>query len=368
MSDAIFKILRCKCGKQEYHSSPEKTPPPCPRCAAPRSYSDKWHIKIWVDGKRRITAVSGNRKFAEKALEKAEAERFQKEYLPEAPKAPLLSQAIETIYQERWRRGKDGEKSRRRAEMFMEIIGDIPLDQINSDQLRKLHAAMAVRENSDTTGNRYLAALKTILRRFDLSTRLITMAAETNRIKTYTKKEEVEILAHLDNEPYTGIRSGWADLPDLVRILRDTGARLSEILQLHERDLDLESGAIRLFNTKHGGSRTIYMVGDARKILTSRTGKGKLFAIGIDQADKAWERVREQLGIDDPDAVLHTWRHTSCTRMLEAGENPVLVQKWHGHSTITTTMRYIHYLDDHLKEAAKRLNSVNKTSTERASD
>ncbi len=114
MADSIFKILRCICGKQEYCSAPEKTPPVCPRCASPRSYSDKWYIRVC---------------------------------------------------------------------------------------------------NSDTTTNRYLAALKTILIRFDLSTRMITMAAESNRIKTYTKQEETDILTYLDNVSYTGARSGWSDTP-----------------------------------------------------------------------------------------------------------------------------------------------------------
>ncbi len=367
MSDHIFKILRCPCGKQEYHPTLDKTPPVCPRCGSPRSYSSKWYIKVWEQGKRRIQAISGNRKFAEKALERAESDRFTREHLPAQQTSPKLSDAIETVYQERWRRGKDGDKSRRRAEMLLEIIGDLPLDEIGTDQLRQLHTAMAKRENSETTTNRYLAALKTILRRFDLSARMITMAAESNRIKTYTKKEERDILAHFDTADYTGARSGWVDMPDLVRILRDTGARLSEILQLHERDIDLESGAIRLFDTKHGGSRTIYMIGEAEEILKRRQGNGIIFAIGIHQAGNAWDQATKQLAIDDPDAVLHAWRHTSCTRMLESGENPVIVQKWHGHATITTTMRYVHYLDSHLQQAAKRMNLINKTSTKSVS-
>lgn len=367
MSAPIFKILRCAgCGKQEYQRTPEKTAPSCPRCGSARAYSDKWYIQTREGGKRRIQAISGNRKFAEKAVEKAEAERFAREHLPQTPTLPKLSAAIETVYQERWRQGKSGDDSLRRAEILLEIIGDLPLDTIGPQQLRILHAALAAKGYGSTTGNRYLACLKTILRRHDLPTRMITMATEESRLKTYSRDEERTILAFLDAGEYSGKRSAWADLPDLVRVLRDTGARLGEVLRLTALDLDLETGAIRFSQTKSGRPRTIYMVGETRDILTRRKGQGtdRIFNIRADQVQNAWEWVRAKLPLTDPDANLHAWRHSSCTRMIEAGIALPAVQKWHGHAAITTTMRYVHYLDDHMKDTAKLLDKINKTSTQ----
>ena len=367
MAAPIFKILRCPCGKQEYHSAPEKTPPPCPRCASPRAYSAKWYIRVWVDGKRRLEAISGNRKFAEKALEKAEADRFHQEYQPQQPTAPLLSVAIETVYQERWRQGKSGTQSLRRAELLIEYLGgDRTLDTIGPAELNKLHTALTSRGYGAVTGNRYLACLKTILRRFDLSTRGIVLAQEEARLKTYSVTEEQAILAHLDAGEYTGKRAAWADLPDLVRVLRDTGARLGEVLRLTAHDINLTTGAVHFAITKGGRPRTIYLIGDARDILPRRSKQDRLWHINPDQCQNAWEWVKTTLPLTDPHANLHAWRHTSCTRMIEAGIALPAVQKWHGHAAITTTMRYVHYLDSHMAETAEILNNINKQSTNNA--
>ena len=53
-------------------------------------------------------------------------------------------------------------------------------------------------------------------------------------------------------------------------------------------------------------------------------------------------------------ATWHTLRHTGASRRLLAGVDIVTVSKILGHSTIQTTMRYLHLVQDHMQEAINR--------------
>lgn len=45
----------------------------------------------------------------------------------------------------------------------------------------------------------------------------------------------------------------------------------------------------------------------------------------------------------------HDLRHRRVTTWLAEGQNPVDVQHWMGHSSITTTMGYYHHVPKHLR-------------------
>jgi site-specific recombinase XerD len=51
--------------------------------------------------------------------------------------------------------------------------------------------------------------------------------------------------------------------------------------------------------------------------------------------------MRDALGIP-PDCVLHSTRHTFCTRLGNAGADAFTIQKLAGHSSITISQRYVH--------------------------
>jgi site-specific recombinase XerD len=55
---------------------------------------------------------------------------------------------------------------------------------------------------------------------------------------------------------------------------------------------------------------------------------------------------------------LHTWRHTYCTRLVSAGIDLRTVQELAGHSDITTTMIYSHFVPARLKSAAAALEAL----------
>jgi hypothetical protein len=66
----------------------------------------------------------------------------------------------------------------------------------------------------------------------------------------------------------------------------------------------------------------------------------------------AWGKMKATLGLSDDAAfVLHACRHTRATRLVELRVNLAVIQKWMGHKSIQTTMRYAHVSDDALLAA-----------------
>jgi integrase len=81
------------------------------------------------------------------------------------------------------------------------------------------------------------------------------------------------------------------------------------------------------------------------------------------------ERLREKLTRDkiklDPDAGLHTLRHTFLT---EAGEHTdaFTLQYIAGHDSIKTTMRYVHPRAESVSRAFGRINQSQNQTKKRA--
>jgi len=64
-------------------------------------------------------------------------------------------------------------------------------------------------------------------------------------------------------------------------------------------------------------------------------------------------KARKALGSDAlPEITLHGLRHSHATVLLEAGENPKIVQERLGHTTITTTMDVYSHVTPTMQRAA----------------
>jgi len=63
------------------------------------------------------------------------------------------------------------------------------------------------------------------------------------------------------------------------------------------------------------------------------------------------------------DAVLHSTRHTFCTRLGESGADAFTIQKLAGHSSIVISQRYVHPTPARLEKAIDMLEASTKLST-----
>ncbi|MEM7200237.1 MAG: site-specific integrase [Planctomycetota bacterium] len=150
----------------------------------------------------------------------------------------------------------------------------------------------------------------------------------------------------------------------LVCVLLDTGARLSEITK--SRPSDVVGGDLRLEDTKNGKSRNVPLTSRAAASLRClhvtpewlEITRGVRTSVTRRDSAKSWcvkrfTKVRNAAGL--PDVSLHTLRHTTASRLVQAGHDLYLVKEWLGHSTINVTERYAHLAPSSLKGMAASL-------------
>lgn len=257
-----------------------------------------------------------------------------------------LSEAIEQVFVERWKYNKDGRKSQRNAERIVEFIGDLPISKIDEDEVWLLVKKLESTGIGTATINRYLAALKTVLRHHKQQWDHIKLKKEKNgRIRVVSKHEELQLLEMLRISAGYGKPRYYLELADLVEVLVDTGMRLSEALRMEYKDVNFVSNLISIWINKGEKPRSIPMTNRVRIILQERQLYNfmKPFEITIDECERAWQWVRGKMGLqDDEEFVLHALRHTCASRLVNGGVDLYVVKEWLGHSSIQITERYAH--------------------------
>jgi integrase len=82
--------------------------------------------------------------------------------------------------------------------------------------------------------------------------------------------------------------------------------------------------------------------------------------VGFTAAQRYWfDKTKPAMGLAAEDAfVIHACRHTCATRLVEAGVNLRVIQRWLGHKNLATTARYAKSSDDILLRGAASLASL----------
>jgi site-specific recombinase XerD len=159
----------------------------------------------------------------------------------------------------------------------------------------------------------------------------------------------------------------------ILETLFATGLRVSELANLNRKDVNLKKGEFSV-RGKGGKIRVVFLTDSAtewiKKYLNKRQDIDEaLFAHHKGKKDdlrltpRSMERIIKhyatKAGITKK-VTPHTLRHSFATAMLGEGADLRSVQALLGHSSITTTQRYTHVTDQHLKEIHKKFHPENK--------
>jgi len=175
-----------------------------------------------------------------------------------------------------------------------------------------------------------------------------------------TTTEQAAIVAQPNPRYLTGHRNRV-----MLRLMLDTGLRLSETIHLRWNDIDLNSGKVMVRQGKGAKDRTLWTgeanlaalfgwrerqanecAGGPQTVFTTKAG-GKLDPRYIQRMVK---RYAVKAGIEK-DISPHTLRHSFATDLYRETTNIRLTQKALGHSNLATTQIYTQVVDEKFEDA-----------------
>ena len=228
------------------------------------------------------------------------------------------------------------------------------LDTITTERVNAFIAEQKKHGAANSTINRKLSCLSVILKTaqelgFATSSPILSRRKEyAGRDRYITDEEERRLLSLMEC---------WGRLDHALctLLMIDTGARISETLRVTSEDIDMtqgKHGIMRIWETKNGHPRSVPLSMRLATLLRERDIHGKLFpSCSQSWYRVVWDRARHVMGLDeDVQFVPHILRHTCASRLVRRGVPLAIVQKWLGHRSIHSTMRYAHLAPEALYE------------------
>lgn len=217
-------------------------------------------------------------------------------------------------------------------------------------------------KNGPATVNRKLSAIRTAmslameLGELDKLPRFPKQRREPlGRTSEFTVEQEEQICGWLR-------RIGYPQYADFMIILADLGVRVTEGLWIRAQDIEWglgKHGVVHIMGrdgngTKNGRTRHLPLTKRVAGILRGMAPgvDGRLFDFEYPELYAQWGRVRDLMGKqEDPEWVMHTWRHTFACRKARGGRVDLLkLRDLLGHSTLQMVMRYARLMPSDLHD------------------
>jgi len=248
---------------------------------------------------------------------------------------------------------------------------DLHISEITNDHLLDYVQTQKESGKSSATVARQIASMKSFFGYLHTSG-IISENPATNlcaerapqKLPQILSNEEVELLL---DQPRCVDLKGYRDKA-MLEILYATGIRVSELLSLKVTDVDLTGGMI--FCTGNKTTRTIPLYPAALKAVQEYISfiRGQMVRdlqddtlfvnINGDPMSRQgfWKIIKayqEKAGINK-NITPHTLRHSFAAHLLQNGADMHSVQKMMGHSDVSTTHIYTHFIEDNIKKVYKK--------------
>ena len=237
-----------------------------------------------------------------------------------------------------------------------------PIAEITRRDVQRWFACLRV---TPVAADRSMPILSVILKEAELMGYRPEGSNPCRGIRRYRRKGRERFLSNEEIRRIAARLAGYgAELPlevAAIRLLMLTGCRKSEVVTL--RWSDYRGGHLFLRDSKTG-PRTVWLSQAARGVL-ERIPRTSAWVFPFRQAeqprsrnwlDPFWRRVRAEVEL--PDVRIHDVRHSYATFALRQGENVLAIARLLGHANPATTLKYTHFADAMVREAAETVGAV----------
>ncbi len=170
-------------------------------------------------------------------------------------------------------------------------------------------------------------------------------------IKAYCEKEKIhEILRYAEA---CSVRDYL-----ILRVLWESGLRVSELAALTPGDLEPHNQVINVINGKGNKSRRAYVDSGSMDLLCSYILSAEIaedcviFGVKTNQMRNIVKRYGTLAGID---IHPHTFRHSFAIHLVRSGVDIRRLQLLLGHSNLNTTQVYLQFRDQDLREVYNKV-------------
>jgi len=246
-----------------------------------------------------------------------------------------------------------------------------PLISLGADALEDVAERLRGRDVSASTVGKYLGLISAVYKWARVAYRYPTMANPVALLppavrSTATRERDRRLLPGeeaLLRDALTQSRT--AELVPMFNLALETGARMSELLQLRRQDVDLGQALARVRDTKNGEDRELLLSPLAVDELRALLGRpvqnidGRVFSLSKVNLSQRWgeakRRARQsyldqcRLAGRQADARLfsdlrwHDLRHEAISRVAELGWSEVQLMVFSGHKEPRMVMRYVQF-------------------------
>lgn len=261
-----------------------------------------------------------------------------------------------------------------RLSFWTDRLGDKPLADVDPDDVDRLLAELETvpgktgKIKSGPTINRYRMAMQSLIR-FARQKRLLPRGWSSPFADIPQHKENPGKVRFLNAEEEQKLMDAarlqsWVLLPLLIRLAIVTGLRRGALLGLRWGDvvLDDEAPHVKVERTKNGDAHvspiTPDLVAEFKRMRRVRTMDSDLIFVGKHlhvphDFRHGFNEACKLAGLDG--VTFHTLRHTSCSRLAQAGVDILAIAEHAGHRSLTMTRRYSHLC---IKGRASTINNV----------
>ena len=225
------------------------------------------------------------------------------------------------------------------------------LDKLDQENFRGFLLKKQDSGYSPQTTNLYLNAIKFFYREIIRSNEPINIrfAKRNKSLPVVLSRQEIQLLlAEISNNKHKL----------LVSLAYGAGLRVSEVVNLRVKDLNLDDLTIHIKQAKGKKDRLTLipekLVNNLRNLIAGKSGDGYVFEserggkLTARTAQAVFEHALKKSDIKK-DATFHSLRHSFATHLSENGTDVRYVQELLGHANIRTTQIYTHVTNPAIK-------------------